>query len=72
MEGLFIPLVELKELPANAKALLSTGALEGLQVRYMDKSMRLMAVGTVKDGAIMCECKDCKGKQVKGKRGRRG
>lgn len=53
-----------KQLPGTAKALLSSGLLDGCRVYYQYRGSGIMLTGVVKDGGILCDCRTCKGRTI--------
>lgn len=52
------------DVPSTAKALLSSGLLEGYPVSYQAKGGGVLLTGIVKNGGILCNCRVCKGKTL--------
>ncbi|KAI5082066.1 hypothetical protein GOP47_0001809 [Adiantum capillus-veneris] len=55
---------KLVDIPGTAKAVLSSGLLDGHPVSYHAKGGGVLLTGTVKNGGILCNCRLCKGKTV--------
>ncbi|MCO5567532.1 hypothetical protein L7F22_021226 [Adiantum nelumboides] len=55
---------KLMEVPGTAKAILSSGLLDGYPVSYHAKGGGVLLTGIVKNGGILCNCRFCKGRSV--------
>eukprot|EP00250_Pteridium_aquilinum_P034524 c7702_g1_i1 orf=637-4326(-) len=52
------------DVPGTAKALLSSGLVDGYPVSYQAKGGGVLLTGIVKNGGILCNCRVCKGGTV--------